>query len=113
MKTEPKRRTMPMWPTYLARLVAFGIFAGAPVLLMPLPLIRNTEHPLAFSLGISACLAILVGTPLMNAFEWLVNAHFDSVERKSRFDFGTMLLTAGILVVGVATFILQWQKSAG
>ncbi|WP_167379207.1 MULTISPECIES: hypothetical protein [Agrobacterium tumefaciens complex] len=48
----------------------------------------------------------------MNAFEWLVNAHFDSVERKSRFDFGTMLLTAGILAVGVATFILQWQKSA-
>ncbi len=43
--------------------------------------------------------------------EWLVNAHLDSIETKSRFNFGLMILTTGLLAVGVATIALQWQKS--
>lgn len=103
-------RYMPMWPTYFARVVATAIFLAAPFLLRSLPFIRDGEHPLLLSFGISGCAAILVGSLVLHLCEWLVNAHLDSIETKSRFNFGLMILTAGLLAVGVATIALQWQK---
>lgn len=44
--------------------------------------------------------------------EWLVNAHRDSVETKARYNFGLMLFTAGLFVVGVATLVNQWHNNA-
>lgn len=76
------------WGPILARIVAAVIFLTAPFLMKSLPFIRDSEHPLLFSFGISGCAAILVGDLVMLLCEWLVNEHLDSMETKSRFDFG-------------------------
>lgn len=66
---------------------------------------------MAFALSGGA--AIIVGSLTMHIFEWLVNAHRDSVETKARYNFGLMLLTAGLFIVGVATLANQWHNNAG
>ncbi|MDE3768719.1 hypothetical protein CN204_33200 [Sinorhizobium meliloti] len=50
--------------------------------------IRDSEHPSRFSFGISGPAAILVGNLVMHLCARLVNEHLDSMETKSRFDFG-------------------------
>lgn len=72
----------------LARIVAAAIFLTATIPYeVPSP-IRDSEHPSRFSFGISGPAAILVGNLVMHLCARLVNEHLDSMETKSRFDFG-------------------------
>ncbi|MDX0518807.1 hypothetical protein GOL81_26370 [Sinorhizobium medicae] len=103
-------RSMPMWPTYSARTAAAAIFLTT----IPdefLPFIRDSEHPSLFSFGISGCATIsdrqsgdatsrVAGE---RAPQWHQN--------KEPFQLASVILTAGLLAVGVATIAFQWQKS--
>ncbi|MUO87160.1 hypothetical protein [Agrobacterium vitis] len=111
MKTDLPQRPTPMWPTYLARLAALATFIGGPFAAKGHGYLIEVAEEWGLAFGISGCLALLVGNLVMHCFEWLVNAHRDSVETRSRFNFGIMMLTAGVFAVSLATFVVQWQKA--
>jgi hypothetical protein len=111
MKPRLPKRSTPLWPTYLARLAALATFAGGPFAAKAFGFHLETKEHWLPAFGISGCLALLVGNLVMHGFEWLVSAHRDSVETSSRSNFGIMMLTAGVFAVGVATFVVQWQKA--
>jgi hypothetical protein len=111
MKTRLPQRPTPMWPTYLARLAALATFIGGPFAAKAYGYHIGVKEEWGIAFGVSAFLALFAGNLVMHIFEWLVNAHRDSVETRSRYNFGIMMLTAGVFAVGVATFFVQWQKA--
>ncbi|WFU07507.1 hypothetical protein QA648_36480 (plasmid) [Rhizobium sp. CB3171] len=108
-----QQRNTPQWPTYIARLTALLTLVLSPDHLRHLPIIRDSSEPLWVAIGVASIVALFVGAIVMHGFEWLANAHEDSVETKNRSNFGIMVLTAGVLLIAVATFAIQWQKGAG
>lgn len=109
----PSRRPDPIWLTYLARIVALAIFVGGPFAARSYGYGIDGKEEWGIAFALSGGAALIVGSLTMHLLEWLVNAHRDSVETKARYNFGIMLLTAGLVVVGVATLVNQWHNNAG
>lgn len=108
-----KHRNMPDWPTRMAQIAATITFVGGPLAFRYAPVMREWNINFWPSVAISSITALVVGFLVLRFCEWLFDTHMDSIETKSRSNVGIMYLTAGILVFAIATFVMQWQKTAG
>lgn len=102
-----------MWPTYLARVAAIATLIGGMILMRNFLSADGSWEAWLLRFGIAGTISLFVGNFVMHGFEWLVNAHRNSVDTKDRATFGLMILTAGLVLVGVAGIAIQWQNNAG
>ena len=99
------RREMPNWPTYMQGItVVFWMIVGTVVLW------HYAELSIAWALVMSTVFGFLAGLVAQHFWEWVYNAHANSVEGKVRYNFGIFVATSIAAVATVVGVTFQLYK---